>query len=193
MEDKVEEQNIEHVEGQQAEGSQQEGSHIDAAILEEAFGRFRLEQNFFGGIGVGFLAALIGAGVWAFVTALTGYQIGWMAVGVGFLVGFAVRIVGKGIDQKFGIAGALLALLGCLLGNLFTVCYFVADAEGIGFFQVLSVMNPSIAIEFMTATFSVMDILFYGIAVYEGYQIAFRKLSHEELEEAAMGGRAGFA
>jgi hypothetical protein len=39
----------------------------------------------------------------------------------------------------------------------------------------------------MTATFSVMDLLFYGIAIYEGYRFAFRKIRPEELQGLSQG------
>ena len=60
----------------------------------------------------GLAAAVIGGIAWALLTINTGYQIGYMAVGVGFLVGFAVRL-GNGIDKIFAYTGALLALPGC--------------------------------------------------------------------------------
>ena len=72
-------------------------------------------------------AAIAGAAIWAAITAATEYQIGWMAIGVGFLVGFAVRVVGKGSEASFGVVGAVLALLGCLLGNLLTLAWFAAQ------------------------------------------------------------------
>jgi hypothetical protein len=40
----------------------------------------------------------------------------------------------------------------------------------------------------MVAFFSPMDLLFYGIATYEGYQLSFRQLSPEELEGMLSGG-----
>jgi hypothetical protein len=43
----------------------------------------------------GLAAAILGAIIWAVVTVTTKYQIGYMAIGVGALVGFALRI-GKG-------------------------------------------------------------------------------------------------
>ena len=33
----------------------------------------------------------------------------------------------------------------------------------------------------MVATFSPMDLLFYGIAVYEGYKFSFRQVGPEDL------------
>lgn len=32
----------------------------------------------------------------------------------------------------------------------------------------------------LTATFQVMDLLFYAIAVYEGYRFSFRRIPEEE-------------
>jgi hypothetical protein len=35
--------------------------------------------------------------------------------------------------------------------------------------------------DLMKATFSPIDLLFYGIAVYEGYRFSFRQVTPEEL------------
>src|SRR5579859_5535985 len=53
----------------------------------------------------GLVAAIAGALVWALVTVSIKFQIGFMAVGVGFLVAWAVRTLGKGRAQMFGIIG----------------------------------------------------------------------------------------
>ena len=131
----------------------------------------------------GLLSALIGAAVWGAVTVGTGYQIGWMAVGVGFLVGIAVRKLGKGLTKPFGFIGAVCALLGCILGNLLSVCGFLSIEESSPFFPILTgvLMRPMIAFEIMRATMSPMDFLFYAIAMYEGYKFSFREITAEEL------------
>lgn len=155
---------------------------LDPAELALAMERLRSEQNLGLGAIAGAAAALIGAAAWAAVTVFTHYQIGWMAVGVGFLVAFAVRTFGKGLDGVFGIVGAGLALLGCLVGNLLAVCGMVAQQEDLGLLEILSRLDMQIAQELMTATFSPLDLLFYGIAVYEGYKLSFRQLSAADLE-----------
>jgi hypothetical protein len=38
-----------------------------------------------------------------------------------------------------------------------------------------------------------MDLLFYGIALYEGYKLSFRQIGHEELERAIKGEAADAA
>lgn len=39
----------------------------------------------------------------------------------------------------------------------------------------------------MVATFSPMDLLFYGIAVYEGYKLSFRRVSPEDMAPRVAG------
>jgi hypothetical protein len=123
-----------------------------------------------GGILAGLLAAVVGAAVWAAVTCTTKYQIGWMAVGVGFLVGFAVRKFGRGGTPLYGGIGAVLALVGCLLGNYLTIIGFFSLETGTGLFEVLGQLPFPTAVELMRETFSPIDVLFYAIAVYEGYK-----------------------
>lgn len=160
---------------------------MDPAQLKFALEQLRSQQNLVAGVLAGLVASLAGAGVWAVVTVVTGYQIGWMAVGVGFVVGVAIRTAGKGIDGVFGIVGAGLALLGCAVGNLLAVCGLVAKQENMAFIEVVSRLDLSVVQELMVTTFSPMDLLFYGIAVYEGYRFSFRQLSPQDLSSLSPG------
>ncbi len=132
----------------------------------------------------------MGAGVWAGVTVVSGYQIGFMAIGIGFLVGFAVRSLGKGITSTFGVLGAALSLLGCALGNLLAVTALVAREQGVAFLDAVSQLSPSLIQELMVAFFSPMDLLFYAIALYYGYKLAFRQLTEEDLQRMLSGSAA---
>jgi len=117
------------------------------------------------------------------ITALTSFQIGWMAVGVGFLVGFSVRYFGKGVDQIYGIIGAVFALLGCLTGNFLTVVYFVSVESQASFWSLLVGVDLTVIFNVIVETFEFIDLIFYGIAVYEGYRISFRKMTEQELKQ----------
>jgi len=141
------------------------------------------EQNLALAVFGGLAAAVVGAGVWAMITALTSFQIGWMAVGVGFLVGFSVRYFGKGVDQIYGIIGAVFALLGCLTGNFLTVVYFVSVESQASFWSLLVGVDLTVIFNVIVETFEFIDLIFYGIAVYEGYRISFRKMTEQELKQ----------
>src|ERR1700716_2349653 len=67
------------------------------------------------------VGAVLGAIAWGAITAATHYQIGYMAVGVGFLAGYGMRVLGGGRDRADGAIAGVVAFLGCVLGNLLTV------------------------------------------------------------------------
>lgn len=154
---------------------------IDEMKMQMLMISLKENQNLSMGILGGFIAALAGASIWAIITAVTEYQIGFMAIGVGFLVGYAVRYLGQGVDQVYGFIGGGLSLVGCLLGNVLTACIFYAEAEAVPFMDVVGSLDFSIALEILVESFAPMDILFYGIAVYYGYKWSFRQLTDEEL------------
>ena len=149
--------------------------------LNQYIESLRLEQNLPMGVVVALVSALIGAVIWAAITVSTGYQIGYMAIAIGFIVGYSNRAVGKGIDQIFGIIGAAFAFLGCFLGNYFSLIAFVADAEGLGYMETLGAIEVPLVLEAMMEDFGIYDILFYGLAIYEGYKFSFRQVDEEEI------------
>lgn len=130
-------------------------------------------QNLVLGVVAGVVAAVIGAVIWAVITVATEYQIGWMAVGIGFLVGYAIRYFGKGTDTMYGVAGSIIALLGCIAGNILTMVILVASHEHVEVATLLSRLTPGIAVDLFKDSFEAMDLLFYGIAVYEAYKYSF--------------------
>ncbi len=160
----------------QAEVTSQETAN-QAAQLEQLKLQLKGEQNLPLGVVVSLVAALVGAALWTTVTVLTEYQIGYMAIGVGFLVGFANRYLGKGIDPIYGYIGGGFALLGCLIGNLLTICFFAAKEASVPFSNVLTSLTPSAIIELLKISFQPMDLLFYGLAIYAGYRYSFRKIA----------------
>lgn len=169
---------------QKAEDQAQPGFQISEQEAERALEVFREEQNLVMGSMAGLVAAVSGAAVWAGVTVMTEYQIGWIAVGLGFLVGVAVRAMGKGIDQVFGVIGATLALFGCVLGNVFTIAWYVSAQTGASLLGVLMELDIELTIELIIETFQVMDIVFYGLALYFGYKYSFRQLTPDDFNRA---------
>lgn len=161
-------------------------SRLDPAKVQQFIAELRAKQSFSMALLGGLAVAIIAATAWALITTATNYQIGWMAVGVGFLVGGAARTLGRGIDRSFGYLGATLSVCGCLLGNLLSVCAIVAGQEGLSLVAVLAHVcgKPAIIPAAMIATFHPMDLLFYGIAVYEGYRFSFRRVTDAEISRA---------
>lgn len=149
---------------------------MDSSIptVQPAIEQLDDQPNLLMGLIGGAIAMLAGAIVWGAITYFTEYQIGWMAIGVGFLVGLAIKFFGRGKTMIFGISGAVLALIGCVLGNLIFYSGVIAQEEGAAFLEVFFffLLSPVASIELFTIAFDFMDILFYGLAAYAGFSTA---------------------
>ena len=160
-------------------------TEILSELSDETKEKLRYYQDLSYSIIGGFFVSMICAVIWAAITVSMEYQIAYMAIGVGLVVGLAVRYLGAGIDPIFGFIGALYALLGCLLGNLFSQIGFFAEAQGMDYFSVMMLLNAESIIDIYLDTFGPMDLIFYGIAIFEGYKFAFRHIPSNvnELED----------
>lgn len=133
----------------------------------------RQEQKYLNGTLAALAVGIIGAFLWAAITVLTGYQIGYMALAIGAGVGFINKIVGKGVDQKFGITGAAIAVLSCILGNVFAMVAIVSKDLHIGYIDVVTLIGPIELVSALFKEFGLMDIVFLGFAAIEGYKFSF--------------------
>lgn len=77
----------------------------------------------------------------------------------------------------------MIALISVVLGNFLTALGYVAKAYQMGFGEVLQRFDYAMTFELMKITFTVMDVLFYALAVYAGYRYSFRKITPEQLME----------
>ena len=130
------------------------------------------EENLPKGVLYAVIVCIVGAAAWGLISVSTGYQIGYMAIGVGFLVGFAMR-QGKGIRPIFGIIGAALALISCVMGDFFSIVGLVAKEYEVSFMDVLFDTSYSEVMSVVIENMASMTIVFYGIALYEGYKLSF--------------------
>jgi hypothetical protein len=155
---------------------------LDQTKVQNFMQRRKANQSMPLALAAGVVAALIGATIWAVVTDMSqGIQIGWMAVGVGFLVGYAVQFLGKGIERPYQYVGAVCALLGCLLGNYFAMVGFAAQQMHVDFFTVIARIPLDKALSVMQDSFQPIDLLFYAIAVYEGFRFSLKRITPAEL------------
>ena len=127
------------------------------------------------GLIAGAVVAALAAALWALITVVTSFQISWMAIGLGLLVGGAVRLFGGRSGLIDGLAAAALSFAGCALGNLLWVTYFVSQDGKWTFLEALVYVltHPDAALELMTLAFDVIDLLFYVVAAYVGFRMAY--------------------
>ncbi len=131
-----------------------------------------MQNSIIKGLLGGLVAAVAAAAVWAAITVITNYQIGFLAIGVGFLVGYAVRVMGKGNTPVFSVMAAGLALLGCALGNLWSAIVFIGKEGGQDAMAAVQGFDYAVSFDVLKLTASPMDFLFYGLAIWQAYKTA---------------------
>lgn len=149
---------------------------IVSSLPDEVLAKLKPHQDLQYAIVGGLSSSLLAALLWAVITVSTQYQISYMAIGVGFLVGMGVRYFGAGIDPVFGYVGAFFSLLGCLVGNLFSQVGLIAQEQYLGYLDTLLLLDFDIIIEIFQETFNPIDLIFYGLALYAGYRFSFRPI-----------------
>jgi hypothetical protein len=81
-------------------------------------------------VSIGLVAGAIGAGIWAVIAYFTGFELGWIAWGVGLLVGVGVAIGNKGEGSvPAGVLAAVLAILS-VVGGKYAMVRMVIPDEG---------------------------------------------------------------
>jgi hypothetical protein len=95
------------------------------------------------GILAGLGVAVVGAILWAVVVYLTKYEVGLLAVVIGYGVGYVVHRVGKVASQGMAITSAALAAAGILLGFVLTTVAAVAQVAGVGFFDAVNLISDN--------------------------------------------------
>ncbi len=136
-------------------------------------------------LAAGLVAALVGAILWAVIAKITTYELGFVALGIGLIVGAAMAAAGAN-RAWLPIAGGALAVLGCLLGKFFLLDYAVSDASETSLTGAFSLMlkNPDLTWADYRELFGVMDILFVALAGYEGWQ--FTRLGVQRAEARSV-------
>ncbi|HLF26904.1 MAG TPA: hypothetical protein VJG32_11250 [Anaerolineae bacterium] len=154
---------------------------IDPIQLENYRQELRAQQNLPFGLLGGVAGLVVSAVIWALVTVALDRQIGYMAIGVGFLVGLGVRLLGKGLDPIFGILGAALSLIGVLAGNILTVVILLSREFGVSVTDVLAQLDLGEVLSALIQGSEVIDWLFYALALYFGYRFSIRQITAKDL------------
>jgi uncharacterized protein YlaI len=78
--------------------------------------------------GVGSIGALIGGVIWYLTAIVTGMEIGYVSIGLGYLVGYGVYLgAGKKRGHQLQIMSALIAIVAIIITEKFTFDYFIND------------------------------------------------------------------
>jgi hypothetical protein len=136
-------------------------------------------------IGGGLIAAIVGGVAWGLIVKLSDYEVGFVAWGIGFLVGTAVVLATGGAKgRRLQIVAVVLALVGILIGKYLGYALIVQEeAESFGAsIGLFSGDMFRLFREDLDAIFGLFDLLWVGLAVFT----AWRTPQVEEAESPSV-------
>lgn len=118
------------------------------------------------GLALGLGAAFLGAVGWLLITVFSGYQLGIVAIAVGWLVGKAVS---KGTKRQGGTAGQLMAVGLTYLAIISQ--YFVFEMWGSeGGAHVVAAVGHALIAPFTQGARNILGIVIIGFGLYQAWQ-----------------------
>ncbi|MGH2474299.1 MAG: hypothetical protein ACRDIL_03465, partial [Candidatus Limnocylindrales bacterium] len=173
------------LQGAVSDGSIGDAAAMGAAVEPTPSGP-ATSANLIGGLVAGIVAAAVASALWYGVVVVTNYQIGLIAIAVGFIVGQGVVL---GATRRGHVAlvafSVVLTLLALAISEYLVAMHFLVPAlaaEGL----VIDVMQPpDLMVEIIIESIKAepMTLLFWGIALFQAFAIPAR----------LVGGRNGAA
>jgi len=128
----------------------------------------------------GLIAIILFCALWVALTSLTNRVFPWLTVLLGAMVGFAVRVAGRGVDWRFPTMAAVLTLFGALLGNVMVAASYTAETFDTGTLHILRAVTsmtwPVFFDEVLTAADGFYAAFASGLAAF----LANRRLTRSQ-------------
>ena len=148
---------------------------LKRTVQEEEFSGEVLLPALLGGL----IAAVLSGAIWGGIAIWTGYEVGYVAIGVGFLCGLGVTMLSKGKrGMPLQMIAIMASVLGIVVGKYITffdifkgVMATETGAEAVSWMSMFSMGM----IKFFTANIASMaggfDLLWIALAVYTAWSI----------------------
>ena len=133
--------------------------------------------NIGGAIGLGSIAAIVGGVIWFYITIGTEREFGYVALGLGYLIGYAVVLgAGKNRSKQLQVIAGLLTLASIFvtewyIQNHFLNAYFALHPADFPQFTPGEPLEmPMFGSAFLESLLSPISLLIYAIGAYVAYQ-----------------------
>ena len=150
-----------------------------ASTVEQALEAETKNPNLPTAILLGLVAAVAGGLIWYAIVALTNYQLGIIAVGIGYLVGLAVMF---GAGRKRGPAlqaiAVVITLIAMVVGEYFVVRHAVEEAratEGLTSLPLFLPVKAMFEFVYIGVKTDLLTLLFWAIALWAAFSVPGRR------------------
>lgn len=140
------------------------------------------QQSLGNAIVAGLVAVIVFSLFWVSVSELSNRVFPWFTVLLGFLLGYSIRLAGRGVDWRFPLLAALLALAGSLFAHFVVAASVTADGFGTGTLDILSSVTlmtwPVFFEEVLTAADGFYAVVAAGLAAFYANRRLTRRQYH---------------
>ena len=137
-------------------------------------------QSFRDAVVAGLIVIILFSVLWAMLSTLVSRIFPWMTVVMGVLIGLAMRRAGRGLDWRYPVCAAALALAGALVSNVVVAAAFTASELETSTFTILRAVTAMTWPVFFDEVISAADIVYALFAAATAAFYANRRLSRGE-------------
>ncbi len=137
-------------------------------------------QSVHNAIVVGLLGIVVFSVLWVLVTAIFEQRFPWFTLVLGFLLGNAIRMTGRGIDWRFPVIAAVFTLLGSLVANIVVAASVTAEGFDTSTLQILRSVTTMTWPVFFDEVLDFADAFFAVVAASFAAFYATRRLSRKQ-------------
>ena len=134
-------------------------------------------QSLRGALLGGLVAILAFSLLWIMLTGLLDRVFPWMTVVLGAMVGYAVQRAGRGVDWRFPVTAAVLALVGALLSNVLIAASTTAASYGTNTLSILRSVTSMTWPVFFDEVWTIADAFYAVLGASVAAFLANRRLS----------------
>ncbi len=155
-----------------------DGKPVDADATDGQ--RLVAAQSLRNAIMAGLIVIVIFSIFWISLTTLFSQRFPWFTVVLGFMLGYAIRLTGKGVDWRFPTLAAALAIVGSLCANIIVAASVTADGFDTSTIQILSSVTSMTWPVFFDEVLTIADAFFAVVAAGFAAFYASRKLTRSQ-------------
>ncbi len=123
---------------------------------------------------LGLVFGIVGAAIWAIISKVTGYNLGIVAILIGFLISQGFVIAGRSTKVVMGIVAAIIAVISILIGNIILAFLFISEYVDMTFFEVVQNFDyGNYLFELLQDIHTPFDIVFYPIAMMTAFRRSY--------------------
>lgn len=131
------------------------------------------DSNLVLGIVYGLLLGIVGAVIWAIVVKFTGYNMGIVAILVGWLVSEGFVLAGRSTSNLIGLIAGGIALQSIFLGEALSMIVIVAEYWNVPILEAVQNMYLTKLPQLIIESSNIYNLIFYFIAVRYAYRRSF--------------------